>query len=66
MTAGRGVIHSEMPEQDEGLLHAFQLWLNLPARDKLMDASWRDVAAVEMPGLEWDGGSVTQVVGEST
>ncbi len=64
MTAGRGVIHSEMPEQDEGLLHAFQLWLNLPARDKLMDASWRDVAAVEMPRLEWDGSSATQVVGE--
>ena len=38
MTAGRGVIHSEMPEQEEGRMEGFQLWLNLPARDKMRDA----------------------------
>ena len=36
MTAGRGVIHSEMPEQEEGLMSGFQLWLNLPAKDKML------------------------------
>ena len=35
MTAGRGVLHSELPEQDAGLMHGFQIWLNLPAKDKL-------------------------------
>jgi redox-sensitive bicupin YhaK (pirin superfamily) len=38
MTAGRGVIHSEMPEQEDGRMEGFQLWLNLPARDKMCPA----------------------------
>ncbi len=49
MTAGRGVIHSEMPEQIEGVMEGFQLWLNLPAKHK-MDAPWyQDFAAREIP-----------------
>ncbi len=49
MTAGRGVIHSEMPEQIEGVMEGFQLWVNLPARHK-MDAPWyRDFASAEIP-----------------
>ena len=43
MTAGRGVIHSEMPEQENGLLEGFQLWLNLPARDKMTAPGYRDI-----------------------
>ena len=35
MTAGRGIVHSEMPEQEDGLMKGFQLWVNLPARDKM-------------------------------
>lgn len=53
MTAGRGLIHSEMPEQQDGAMEGFQLWLNLPARDKLCTPGWRDVAAAEIP--EWQG-----------
>jgi quercetin 2,3-dioxygenase len=57
MTAGRGVIHSELPEQSEGRMEGFQLWLNLPARDK-MNAPWyRDIQSAEVP--EWRGAGVT-------
>lgn len=45
MSAGRGVIHSEMPEQDSGLMHGFQLWLNLPAAEKLKSADYQDLPA---------------------
>ncbi len=49
MTAARGVIHSEIPQQEEGRMEGFQLWLNLPARDK-MNAPWyRDFSAAELP-----------------
>lgn len=51
MTAGRGVIHSEMPEQEEGLMNGFQLWLNLPGRDKMCPPWYRDIANHEVP--EW-------------
>jgi len=51
MTAARGVIHSEMPQQEQGLLQGFQIWLNLPAKDKLSAASYRDYAPEEIPRL---------------
>ncbi len=51
MTAGRGVIHSELPEQAEGLMEGFQLWLNLPAKDKMQAPWYRDIASAEVP--EW-------------
>jgi hypothetical protein len=57
MTAGRGVIHSEMPEQDQGRMEGFQLWLNLPARDKLCAPWYRDIAPHEIP--EWHAPGVT-------
>jgi redox-sensitive bicupin YhaK (pirin superfamily) len=57
MTAGRGVIHSEMPEQQEGAMEGFQLWLNLPGRDKMREPWYRDIATTEIP--EWQGEGVT-------
>lgn len=51
MTAARGVIHSEMPEQEEGVMRGFQLWLNLPGKNKLMDASYRDIQPQDIPRL---------------
>lgn len=66
MTAGRGVIHSEMPEQEEGLMEGFQLWLNLPARDKMCEPWYRDFAAADLPRLETDAGvRVTVIAGVS-
>ncbi|MEW6037734.1 MAG: pirin family protein [Pseudomonadota bacterium] len=49
MTAGRGIVHSEMPEQEDGLLEGFQLWLNLPARDKMTAPWYRDIPGEDIP-----------------
>ncbi|OAI19796.1 hypothetical protein A1507_06445 [Methylomonas koyamae] len=49
MTAGRGIVHSEMPEQKDGLLAGFQLWINLPAADKMVPAWYRDVQSPDIP-----------------
>ena len=57
MTAGRGVIHSELPEQSEGLMEGFQLWLNLPAKDKMQAPWYRDLQSAEVP--EWCEAGVT-------
>ncbi len=51
MTAGRGIIHSEMPQQTEGRMRGFQLWINLPAREKMKPAAWRDVPSSSIPTL---------------
>ena len=57
MTAGRGVIHSELPEQSEGRMEGFQLWLNLPAAEKLRAPWYRDIQSAEL--LQWQGAGVT-------
>ncbi len=62
MTAGRGVLHSEMPEQEEGLMHGFQLWLNLPAVDKLKPAAYRDISNVEIPSYRDSTGNEVRVI----
>ena len=49
MVAGRGIVHSEMPEQTEGRMEGFQLWLNLPAADKMTTPWYRDIAAAQIP-----------------
>jgi redox-sensitive bicupin YhaK (pirin superfamily) len=49
MTAGRGLIHSELPEQQDGLMHGFQLWVNLPAKNKMIDPWYRDIPTAEIP-----------------
>ena len=65
MTAGRGVVHSELPEQQEGRMEGFQLWLNLPGRDKMRDPWYRDIASAEIPALTLPGATVRVIAGES-
>ncbi|SDH76848.1 hypothetical protein SAMN05216603_113119 [Pseudomonas benzenivorans] len=65
MTAARGIIHSEMPEQEQGVMRGFQLWLNLPAKDKLGDPGYRDIPASEIPRLtSADGVEVVVIAGQ--
>lgn len=66
MTAGRGVIHSEMPEQNEGLMEGFQLWLNLPAKDKMIEPWYRDIPLDEVPRFTLADGVTVQVIAGST
>ena len=56
MTAGRGIVHSEMPEQVEGEMRGFQLWVNLPAKDKMQPPRYQDIAPEHLPELELDAG----------
>jgi redox-sensitive bicupin YhaK (pirin superfamily) len=65
MTAGRGVIHSELPEQEDGRMEGFQLWLNLPARDKMCPAWYRDFPAEAIPQLERPGVVVRVIAGSA-
>ena len=66
MTAGRGVAHSEMPEQTDGLMEGFQLWLNLPAKDKMTEPWYRDIADSDVPRFETaDGVTVKVIAGDS-
>jgi redox-sensitive bicupin YhaK (pirin superfamily) len=62
MTAGRGIVHSEMPLQREGRMHGFQLWLNLPAREKMKPASYRDIDAADIPRVDLPGGGTAKVI----
>ena len=66
MTAGRGIIHSELPEQEDGRMEGFQLWLNLPAADKMRAPWYRDIATEEIPELTTaEGVRVRVIAGES-
>lgn len=56
MTAARGVIHSEMPEQEEGVMRGFQLWLNLPGKSKMSDAGYDDIQPERIPRLTTQNG----------
>ncbi|PZP25581.1 pirin family protein [Pseudomonas kuykendallii] len=62
MTAARGVIHSEMPEQEQGTMRGFQIWLNLPGKDKLGEPGYRDFDAAEIPRLRTAGGVEVKVI----
>jgi redox-sensitive bicupin YhaK (pirin superfamily) len=66
MTAGRGVIHSEMPEQEEGLMEGFQLWLNLPSKDKMSDPWYRDIPNEDLPRFALENGAQVQVIAGET
>lgn len=66
MTAGSGLIHSEIPQQEAGVMEGFQLWLNLPARDKMNPPWYRDIAQAELPRFSTaEGVAVTVIAGES-
>ena len=62
MTAGRGILHSEMPEQDAGLMQGFQLWVNLPAKDKMTDPRYQDIAADKVPTADLGDGASAKVL----
>lgn len=62
MSAARGIIHSEMPQQQEGRMRGFQLWVNLPSKDKMRPAWYRDVAAADIPALALAGGGEARVI----
>ncbi|MGA7749674.1 MAG: pirin family protein [Gallionella sp.] len=62
MTAGRGIIHSEMPEQEDGVMEGFQLWLNLPARRKMIPAWYRDIPKEEIPEYVTEKGVTVRVI----
>src|SRR4030081_18293 len=62
MTAGRGIIHSEMPQQENGRMRGFQLWVNLPAREKMKPASYRDLQASEIPVVTLPGGGTVKII----
>ena len=66
MKAGSGVIHSEMPKQVEGRMRGFQLWVNLPASEKMTPASYTELAAASIPQYEIDGIYVKAIAGGLT
>ncbi len=62
MTAGSGLIHSELPEQEEGLMEGFQLWVNLPARNKMIAPYYQDIPAKAIPEFTTDAGVRVRVI----
>jgi hypothetical protein len=62
MTAARGIIHSEMPQQSEGRMRGFQLWLNLPAKEKMKPAHYRDIPAAQIPVVQLGNGGAVKVI----
>src|SRR5438445_11898808 len=65
MTAGRGIIHSEMPEQEEGRMAGFQLWVNLAAKDKMTAPAYRDVPPSGVPQVTLASGVTVRVIAGS-
>jgi redox-sensitive bicupin YhaK (pirin superfamily) len=65
MTVARGIIHSEMPQQTQGRMRGFQLWLNLPAAEKMRPAAYRDVPREQIPTVELPGVGTTRVIAGS-
>jgi quercetin 2,3-dioxygenase len=62
MTAGRGIVHSEMPEQEDGLMWGFQLWVNLPAADKMVAPRYQEFEPDQIPIAELPGGARIRVI----
>ncbi len=63
MSSGRGVIHSELPLIHEGLLHGFQLWINLPAAQKMREPAYKQATREELPTATLDNGTVLRSFG---
>ena len=64
MTAGKGVIHSEMPEQSDGLVRGFQLWLNLPKEKKMIEPKYNDISSDKIPQVDFEGGTLKIISGK--
>lgn len=65
MTAGRGVIHEEMPQQEQGLMRGFQLWINLPAAEKMKPAAYQNIEPEDVPeAVDEQGNRIRLVAGE--
>jgi redox-sensitive bicupin YhaK (pirin superfamily) len=62
MTAGRGIVHSEMPEQEQGLMRGFQLWLNLPAKDKMTEPRYQDIPPEQIPTVDLGDGAEARLI----
>jgi len=62
MTAGRGIVHSEMPEQEDGLMWGFQLWVNLPATDKMTAPRYQDIDPEDIPVVDHPSGATVRVI----
>lgn len=62
MTAGRGIVHSEMPEQEDGLMWGFQLWVNLPAAQKMRPPRYQDIEPEDIPELDLEDGVHVRLV----
>ena len=66
MTAGRGIVHSELPEQENGMMQGFQLWVNLPGKNKMTEPGYRDIPAGDIPVTTTAAGVTVKVIaGES-
>jgi redox-sensitive bicupin YhaK (pirin superfamily) len=64
MTAGRGVVHQEMPKPTEGMMHGLQLWVNLPAKSKMMEPRYRGITEAEVPLVKTPGTEVKVIAGK--
>lgn len=64
MKAARGIIHAEMPKQEDGLMWGFQLWINLPAKEKMSPAAWADHPAEKIPEVQVQGVTIRVIAGE--
>jgi redox-sensitive bicupin YhaK (pirin superfamily) len=64
MKAASGVIHSEMPQQAEGLMRGFQLWINLPGREKMSDPAYQEIPPEAIPEIETEGVRVRPLSGQ--
>ncbi|MGQ9427255.1 pirin family protein [Gilvimarinus sp. F26214L] len=62
MNTGRGLVHSEIPEQEDGLMHGFQLWVNLPSHLKMSEPGYRDIPAEQIPAYDAPGGVHIRVI----
>lgn len=62
MTAGRGIVHSEMPEQEDGLMWGFQLWVNLPAAEKMTAPRYQDIEPEDIPCVTLENGGTVKVL----
>jgi redox-sensitive bicupin YhaK (pirin superfamily) len=62
MTAGKGIVHSEMPEQENGMLEGFQLWINLPANNKMDEPAYQEYPADRIPLEHREGGVEVRVI----